>query len=352
MLCYFSYVALDMISVESKKDYLEAVRLAPSLIKSESDPVKFLRAQDFNPWKAAKSLVLHWEYRKFLFQNRWLLPLNDSGAGALDSDDIQLLRSGWLTFVTPRDASKGRFMLVDHGKALTETPQSRLRVVFYLCTMATDKVAQSTGMTLIRLISKADSAFTGSRLNTGRTVFKMMKEAMPLQLRQVYLLKLTDNNGTRMLTVFLGRVRSTLFELLDADVPLTITVHRVDETAETLHKLGVPADALPENHGGTWSHDRMFEWEQVIKREEDMAKLKIPWLAEHSQPSEDRTRKVNALYARRAYEKRKLKLGEQEETAKRLRLENEMLRKDNEHLEALLERALDIIALFDNLDSM
>lgn len=99
-----------MISDEEKKDYLEALKLAPALIKAESDPIKFLRSEEFNPWKAARSLVLYWDYRKKLFQSRWLLPLNDSGAGALEKEDIELLRSGWLAFVTPSNPQFGRFL--------------------------------------------------------------------------------------------------------------------------------------------------------------------------------------------------------------------------------------------------
>lgn len=52
--------ALDMIPEEAKRDYVEALRLAPLLIKAESNPILFLRCEDFNPWTAAQRLVLHW----------------------------------------------------------------------------------------------------------------------------------------------------------------------------------------------------------------------------------------------------------------------------------------------------
>ena len=107
--------AIEMIPAENKKEYLEVLRLAPTLIKTESHPVKFLRSEEWNPWKSARSLVRYWEYRKTWFKKRWLLPMNDSGAGALDENDIALLRSGWLTYVIPSDPKKCRLLLVDHG---------------------------------------------------------------------------------------------------------------------------------------------------------------------------------------------------------------------------------------------
>lgn len=46
-----------MFPVEEKRDYLKALRVAPNLIKQESDPVNFLSEEDLNPWTSAVSFV-------------------------------------------------------------------------------------------------------------------------------------------------------------------------------------------------------------------------------------------------------------------------------------------------------
>ena len=335
-----------MISVENKKDYLDALRLAPALIKAESDPIKFLRSEDFNPWTSAMTFVKYWEYRKRFFGSRWLLPMNDTGAGSLDQDDIKLLRKGWLTFVAPRDSSQGRFLLVDHGRIGDHTHQSRLRVVFYLCSVPSDIPAQTVGMTVVRLIPiKTEDAFTAPRISNATTVFRMMKEALPLRLRHVCFLKLAENDRGQILSAFLGRVSCTLFELLGKQTPFTVPITRVNQAAEKLAEFGVPPCVLPHSHGGTWSYEQMLAWKKAVCEEDDIGKqVKVPWIAETRPPPSER--EVNALYARRAYEKRKTKRAADEATVKRLRVENERLRQDNEFLESLLEKAKDVAELF------
>ena len=53
-------IAIDIIPSEKKKDFLHAMRCAPHLIQTESHPIKFLRCEEFNPWRAARRLVLYW----------------------------------------------------------------------------------------------------------------------------------------------------------------------------------------------------------------------------------------------------------------------------------------------------
>ena len=62
-----SFTALEMVKV--KKSYEEAFKTSPRLIETESNPLHFLRTDDYNPWQAAKRLAMHWwvEYRLFFF---------------------------------------------------------------------------------------------------------------------------------------------------------------------------------------------------------------------------------------------------------------------------------------------
>ena len=337
-----------MIPPENKREYLEVLRLAPRLIKEESDPIKFLRAEDFNPWKSARSLVLYWQYRKNWFESRWLLPMNDSGAGALDQDDITLLKSGWITYAVPKDPQKGRFLIMNHGLYPTQATGSRVRVCFYICSAASDYSAQTVGVTGIRLIPNVEVNISAPRFQNARIAFTMLKEALPIRFKGVMLLSLEQSSIDRYMNLGFDQISSLIAGILKTQRPFTVAISDVSEAAEKLRPHGVPGDVLPPNHGGTWSPDRRFEWKRMVAEQDDIAKLvNIPWVTE-TVPIEEKAKEVNALYARRAYHKRKQKLTETQEEEKILRAENVKLRRENQLLEALMQQAADILALVED----
>jgi hypothetical protein len=73
----FSYleVALVMIVDSEKEDYAKALEVAPELVSTESDPMRFLRYTNFNVAAAAQRLVLYWKRRCELFGDRAFRPL-------------------------------------------------------------------------------------------------------------------------------------------------------------------------------------------------------------------------------------------------------------------------------------
>ena len=87
-----------MLNAEVREPYLEAMELEPALVATESDKFKFLCVEEYNPFKAALRFAMYWLFRKKKFGQRWLLPMNQTGAGALTMDDIEVLRSGYAVF--------------------------------------------------------------------------------------------------------------------------------------------------------------------------------------------------------------------------------------------------------------
>jgi hypothetical protein len=86
-----------MLHRDDKREYLEALEEVPELVETESARRFFLNAEDYNPLRAAARLARYWKMRKSVFgSQRWLLPLTQTGTGALNSDDIAILRSGYL----------------------------------------------------------------------------------------------------------------------------------------------------------------------------------------------------------------------------------------------------------------
>lgn len=141
--------------------------------------------------------------------------MDDSGAGALDSNDIDLLRSGWLAFATPKDTSKERILLIDHGKYNGHPPEAQCRVLFYLCATASDETTQKVGLTGIRLITTktkwGEPSPTKKQLDHARLGWQLLREAMPLRLNSVILLKLDTKDKGNMINLFITKVKSSLF---------------------------------------------------------------------------------------------------------------------------------------------
>jgi len=289
--------------LDDKKEYLEALRLAPLLVQTESNPVKFLRADDFNPWKGARRLVLYWKYRRKYFpKGRWLLSLHDdSGAGALDENDVQLLRSGWLAMAAPKESKYGRFLLINHGRYPTQGTESRIRVCFYLGSAASDTPAQAEpGLMAIRLVPTAEPGgeeveLTSRRFGNAQIMYKMAVEALPVRFRGVMILSLEEYNTSKIMNLGFRQISSLLSVLLNTQRPSIVSISNISEAADKLLPFGVPPEVMPESHGGTFTYDKIFEWKRGTSETDNAANcVKIPRIS----PSEDKDKEVNALVRR------------------------------------------------------
>jgi len=98
--------AIKRISNVEKAAYLEALKRAPHLVETESDPLCFLQADDYDYCNAAGRIAAYWEERKKFFGDRAFLPLTLVGASdsALSEETIRFIRSG-VFLLLPHDSS-------------------------------------------------------------------------------------------------------------------------------------------------------------------------------------------------------------------------------------------------------
>lgn len=95
--------ALSMIPTEMKESFLKAIECCPKLVETESDPVRFLRRERFNPWAAALRLCLYWNLRSEIFGDRAYLPMQlGETEGALVPEDLKQLRAEFRA-ILPKD---------------------------------------------------------------------------------------------------------------------------------------------------------------------------------------------------------------------------------------------------------
>jgi hypothetical protein len=107
--------------VSDKREYLRAVELAPELVRTESDPLRFLRCDNYDAWAAALRLTMYWKMRCKLFGDRAFLPMTQTGEGALTNQDVERLREGAMRLVDPD--KMGRAVIYIRRAAVTRTTQ-------------------------------------------------------------------------------------------------------------------------------------------------------------------------------------------------------------------------------------
>jgi hypothetical protein len=98
--------AMASIPDEDKSAYKEAARRAPNLVETESNPDLYLEYDSYDPWKAALRVANYWKTRGEIFGDRAFLPLKITGDGAMSSEDIKVLRTGF--FMVLPNEKQGR----------------------------------------------------------------------------------------------------------------------------------------------------------------------------------------------------------------------------------------------------
>jgi hypothetical protein len=113
--------------VSDKREYLRAVELAPELVRIESDPLRFLRCENYDAWAAALRLTKYWKMRCKLFGDTAFLPMTQTGEGAWTNQDVERLREGAMRLVDPD--KMGRAVIYLRRAAATRAPQDGPMVV-------------------------------------------------------------------------------------------------------------------------------------------------------------------------------------------------------------------------------
>lgn len=143
-----------MLDKSRTKSYHRALSLSPDLVKSESDPLLFLKRESMNPFTAAKRLALYWEYREEVFRERAFLPIQDrTGMGALSEEDLALFHGALQELPCDSDGCPVLFLnqLRLEGSTIND---NRRRLLFYRFHQASTKSekAQTEGVVLINLL--------------------------------------------------------------------------------------------------------------------------------------------------------------------------------------------------------
>lgn len=237
--------SLDLMDNAVAKEYREAKLLAPGLVAQEAQPIDFLHVVDYHPLLAAKRMALYWKFRKELFAERWLLPMTCTGTGALNAEDIAVLRSGYLiggndTWVLDLSRSPFEEFLF-------------LRVQFYVVDVVARTRPRVPPLRIIWAIHHAKC--TAANAMRSAECNRFIK-CMPTKIASISV-AYTYQPGQEQLLDYLGHKQQQILQLTTnrSNVPV-VAANSFTETLAALEERGHDRRFLPHCLGGDYDYER------------------------------------------------------------------------------------------------
>ena len=253
-------------------EYDQAVAAAPQLVATETKFVDFLRTERLDPVKAATRLALYWKHRKLIFgTDRWLLPMNQTGQGALSVQDVQFLRTGYI--VVHSTAAGGPLCIMHMSRLQVYPPgHTNTRIVFYLATVCTDIPLQTEGLTVIRVITSDPRP----PMHLDPQGWKMVHEALPMRFKQQLVAQAYELYKDTLLDM-LSYQDASLVAFRTRHCPNRIQGDSVQSVLEQLLSRGIPRQALPLSLGGEYSYDSFLDWTRMRLSVEGIMSSALPF---------------------------------------------------------------------------
>ena len=109
-----------VVPKQDAEAYLQAWHANAALVRTETDPLQFVRACHYDLWAGAKRLCRYWTERLRLFgPERAFLPLCLTGTGALTMDEVNALPTNQNTILVLPDSQIGQqCILIDRRRWL------------------------------------------------------------------------------------------------------------------------------------------------------------------------------------------------------------------------------------------
>ena len=215
--------ALNAIPNHEKLDYLEAVRRAPDLVTSESDPMRFLRFTNYNARAAAQVLIKYWKQRCRIFGDDAFLPMLLTGNGALSEEVIECFIMGQ-SMVLPPDKYGRTVRCSDQSRLIEKRPEIRRKSAFFNAQLVMEQPgSQTKGLVLLVPIYQLNSFDSTSVEN-----INVLLNCFPIKMHSWHVTHTRDGENNFM---------------------------------QDLQAHGLDRSGVPETLGGDWSYERDFtQW--------------------------------------------------------------------------------------------
>jgi hypothetical protein len=339
------YNALALIPDAAKASFLKAKQSCPDLFETECDPMRFLRYDGYDFWKAAKRMVAYWEAREKLFGERAFLPMTQTGEGALSTEAVMALHTGSFALL-PTTPKGEEIMFIERSRFLAEsTKETKVQSMFYMLShLSKAEHAQTRGAHIVIVLisprlSPVDPVFVRGAI--------AVINLLPVKLKIHLLMCLPKQGMTPMVQQVLsigvshaaGNVDGLQLHSKSIGEPILTEMNKV---------FGLEADSWPASIGGSWKYENYTSWcREKIAEELAAVAAKASTKKKHGTMSAEKKRKrtqcLNVIHSRQKRERRKAELQELQDVCNKLMDDKQMLRKDNVHLEKLMAAAQHIL---------
>lgn len=195
------YALFFVLDKEVTKDYFKAREIIPEIVKQESKMVDFLTFEGFHPFRAAERLSKYWKARKFFFDDRWLLPMVQTGWGAQSPEKVEILRTGYL--LPLKSHTLGYVTVFDYSKLRKEAAQVQWQILFYACSV----LAGHTPTQLVVI----QRGYQRPTLQVEPHLFQKLRESMAYRVNQ-FIVAQAWEFGFEHLLEFLAHHERTFIE--------------------------------------------------------------------------------------------------------------------------------------------
>eukprot|EP00977_Amphora_coffeiformis_P026276 scaffold25307_cov168-Amphora_coffeaeformis.AAC.9 len=262
------HAILSSLAEHEKLAYLMARERCPDLIDRECPPRLFLKSKNYHVWAAVQEFVRVWEFRHDLFGERAFLPMNLTGSGAPNDDDIALIESGQVAFAPCED--DGSLVLVvacsSTGDDVEIRSQRLMRALFFLrVIIAHAQVDFSVIQKHSDVHSHLYSSLTGTR-NIQRYQF-----LPPFNARFFPILTVDNEEARRDFYRGVDTYKNIVWQGLNPFVAITDS-----EICENLQRKGFKRDMLPECVGGSWDIANVATWVREHRKDNPTSSLLLP----------------------------------------------------------------------------
>lgn len=342
-----------------RKEYDNAFDLVPELVVKESRYLDFLRIDRFDPYKAAKRMAAYWKNRKKVFGDRWLLPLTQTGTGALSMEDVEELRKGALTVVS-RPFPQCPLFVLDWSKSPQKQPSPlcQVRVAYYFVMLYADEISRADGVEIATFVSSDRKQFMSFRQDN----WEIVMNGLPARIKKYYIVQNHEEGRESYLDYATYRIFRTQQYNSSGRLPLElIKGDSKEKVIQSLERRGVAREYVPFHFGGSLDSsnalDKFVRGRLSVEDAMSAARLRANMILPSSrmkamvqvkrgptESQEDFARRRNAVYARRVYQRRQAELIGLQRQHDFMKMSNTQLEQDNLRLEDLLAQARSIVA--------
>ena len=239
---------------DTKREYLEANEKNPELVETETPLHKFLAVEDNNPWQAARRLALYWKYRKEIMgDDRWLLPMTQTGKGALGDAEVNLLRRGIYNYTCTEET--GPVVVVDGYRNQGCDSIVSGRILFYLGTVLDDEEIRTKGISVVFAVTSAD---TVSHINPRFGLY--ISQGLPAKVRRFVVVQNHEPNKESLVQFFAERRKLQINIDYKQDCDVIASNKSQVELLQLVGEAGLPWKALPTSCGGLFDNSVLSEW--------------------------------------------------------------------------------------------